>query len=305
MQKYKNLVNESIIDISKLSLETKENYDIAYDKVKQILEKINFNDKPIEIFPLGEYLSYTNVANITPYKIGYQIKVNRKDIIAKIKYNELNSKRKLSAKNHFLKNSLQTQVEKVFLNTEIAHKIYQVIKKDYPEMKVISKQNCVLLKLEDIYEFVIIVIYNFNETENESIFKYKSQKLEVDMQKYIENFNVKIAKTNELYLYVVQFLKYLEIQFYTNELKQAKAYDKLNYYENVLYNVPDNLFCNNVFDSIINALNYLRNANLKDFKAIDNKNLVKNSNELNFLKQFINYVEDNFLNISKLEEFNI
>ena len=119
-----------------------------------------------------------------------------------------------------------------------------------------------------IYQFKLVIGLSYKNEENMYGIRYYA-KNRVDIQtKYINsalnNFTLKNIETKN------RFTQYIII--FKNILKVNKKIRQIGFelVETILYNVPNNLFDENInLNSIRNIINYIRNISILNFKTLD------------------------------------
>lgn len=146
--------------------------------------------------------------------------------------------------------------------------------------------------------FKIIFAYSYkNENGKQGIIYYNNNKkfIEIEYPKLaITNYNKKSKDTKNLYHAIVLMFKNAFM-----EQKQITDYLPSEVFETLLYNVPNKLYVGYDNTTIINIINYLRNADLNSFITIDEQDYAFTSKYKGFSKIYAKHVikqVENFFN---------
>ena len=296
---------DSILDdVFEISENSTKNFNEFYDGIVRAIQngfaKTDINVDKFFIYPIGEYDYGTTIEELIPYKIVFEYSCKKSKLTQRINYLKLRAKKKLSMKNQIIMKSMEDSTSKVFTNSELAQLIENFIKKSDLEAMTTIKQNSVLIRIkreEKIYDFVVIIAYKFEKEEdldiegNNIVFKYKSQTYEMDYEKFITNLETKQEETNGIYLDMIVLYKYMEFYLLLENKVNYKTLTEFNLYENLLYNVPNDLYTEDLYQTTINTLNFIYNANPKNLITVDGGKFAKSKLEEDTFNQQRDYIK--------------
>lgn len=311
-------LEETLNDIYQISENSKNEFNKRYDEIVSALQKgfaqTNIETDYFYLYPVGEYDYGTSLEELAPYKIVFEYTCKKSKLVKKINFLKMKNKKRQSMKNKILMDSIQNDADDVFTNFELAQIIENLLKKSKLSLNTTIKQNSVFVRITEngkIYDFVIIIAYKFenednlNNENNSIIFKYKTQNFELNYEKYYQLLDNKMIETNDIFRDMIVLFKYFEFSLLINETINHKTLTEFNLYENLFYNIPNNLFVKNLYDAVINCTNYLSNINVKTLKTVDGKNLINNKSDLQTYKNLIYLICNNVTLFVKSIEMEI
>lgn len=248
----------------------KEEYEKQFKKACSVLNK--FLKKSLNYISdnFGGRIGFESEI-ISDYALKSNFK-NFSNVIIKINYlapdalikNSLNKSAYKRLKDQFIvdENRIMTPNEVItFLRNELG--------KEVINCKTTSKNNILLIKIYDIRFYVVV---DFNIQNSFHIFK---RKYDLDFSLLKENYKVKDAETNGNFTKVIRFLKNIEVELAMKNMLSGVLINKMFVYENILFNVPSKLFCEEfTYLNYLNAITFLRNSLCENFVTLDGKKLL-------------------------------
>lgn len=138
----------------------------------------------------------------------------------------------------------------------------------------ISKNKITIISVNDFGVKINLYPVYLQNDGNYRLYKYKSQEYtDIDFIKRFDNINKKYIKTDGLNIQLRIFNNLFYNLFDTNANQI--------FMESLLYNCPSSLFTNNIINSTIGILNYLRFNNLNEFVSVRDKNIKLFDDSLN------------------------
>jgi len=267
-----------------LVLEKLNNFLIEFlnKKIKKTNYTVGFNLNLIGDYSLNSnYMDYSSV-NI-------MIEYNTKE--DDYKYSETRAN----------KGSITKLTSDVFnLNKTIVPTISELSKLLHDELtiklknsKTYLRKNCIALKLLNYSFFIFFVNSNFNKEDYNFVIKSKDYSL--NFEKLTKNLLQKNEQTNGKFFNVIKFFKITELELMLIRKLKSKCSNILYFYENLLYNVPNELFDNDhIIDSFILVFSYLLNSNVYELKTADDKLLINDKYRLKVKPAITTIDIDNF-----------
>lgn len=272
-------------------LETeKEDYEKKYKKAYNALNKFlkksltflaeNFNNEiEFKFENISDYMLKTNFKNFSNsvIKINYIAPEN-------LIHNAKNTSAYKKLKDKFIEDT-----NKILLPNEVIKFLQSELGKEVLNCKTTAKNNVLLVK---IYDFRFYILVDFNIENSFVLFK---RNYNINQLKFSENFAKKEKETNGNFSKVIRFFKNIEVELAINNLLTNILINKIYLYENILFNVPSKLFCEEfTYLNYLNAITYLSNTNPENFKTMDEQDFSSVQN----LKDFDLFIVNNkvFLN---------
>lgn len=272
-------------------LETeKEDYEKKYKKAYNALNKFlkksltflaeNFNNEiEFKFENISDYMLKTNFKNFSNsvIKINYIAPEN-------LIHNAKNTSAYKKLKDKFIEDT-----NKILLPNEVIKFLQSELGKEVLNCKTTAKNNVLLVK---IYDFRFYILVDFNIENSFVLFK---RNYNINQLKFSENFAKKEKETNGNFSKVIRFFKNIEVELAINNLLTNVLINKIYLYENILFNVPSKLFCEEfTYLNYLNAITYLSNTNPENFKTMDEQDFSSVQN----LKDFDLFIVNNkvFLN---------
>lgn len=283
-------------------------YEGILDALNQIIST-NFPElfsvnASLKIVPAGDFLTETASQNcMIEFYVVYQIE--KKYINFSVTHQkEKRKKKRLSVYQSIVNSASETgglQAEDV--TTRIANYLRGFI---LPSQKIFAKRNQIMLKLDDTYTAKITVCYQF-ENDNLLTVRRVNTWYKFNYANYVVNIRRKDLRTDGAFTRMVRLFKALELEVVlSNKSTLILANNKMA--ENLLYNVPDEIFKqdeNNDLKVFLKVINYLYFKNIKDFKLADETNDMFGSNsayKTDHAKQLINKILFAYENFGEIIE---
>lgn len=161
----------------------------------------------------------------------------------------------------------------VFTIEELSRVFFNELTLRLKNASVFIRKNQISLKYLDFKFFIFFVSKEPLENDYEFIIKNKEFKL--NLSEMHENLLKKDAETNGNFFNLIKFYKIIELELMFNNKLVINCSKIPYFYENLLYNIPNNLIDNElIYDNFLTSFSYLLNANLKDFISADNYILI-------------------------------
>lgn len=284
LEKYNKELKSQNKNVAKVVKEL-DNYFFGFLKMAIEYVYTLYEDKNIDfsIEPCGDYYNNTYNLNISPisYLVVYNVK--RKDMQTYLNNKIL--KEKYTSKK--LKSIIGAVPEPAFpTNDEIATRIYRFMDRFIDlDNKSFCAFGTIRYGLEKAYQVKIVVAYKYED--GTYVFTDNNKVIEIDLNKIHENIRKKDKQTGKEYTKVCALFK----SFETELLCANKIEDVLmlkNYFvEQILYNVPDELFMEKDLSvKIDKIIKYLKFANVYKFKNLDDS-LITDKARISYIKKFI------------------
>ena len=250
---------ETVNQIAKILQNERLNSDF-YDEVenlmlnslKEVSSKNNLLLNQLNFFFAGDHVLNTNMLNFSPLVIFVSLKQKKEDIITYKKSQNLSK----TAQQFLTKTNVITA-------ELIAQALFESLQLELTKQdKIYIANNIIIVNVGGKIKLRIVVGYQFEEQfEYEYLGKYYTENI-------LQLFSLYDKKDEDCgYFYdFVRVLKSIELDLFQNNVVKEKSYDILYFVENLVYNIPSNLLKSEDFhNAFINGLNYLKNANIKDF----------------------------------------
>ncbi|MBE5745876.1 MAG: hypothetical protein E7359_01115 [Clostridiales bacterium] len=267
-----------------LVLEKLNNFLIEF--LNKIIEKTNYT-VGFNLNLIGDYSLNSNYMDYSSVNIMIEYNTKEDDY----KYSETRAN----------KGSITKLTSDVFnLNKTIVPTISELSKLLHDELtiklknsKTYLRKNCIALKLLNYSFFIFFVNSNFNKEDYNFVIKSKDYSL--NFEKLTKNLLQKNEQTNGKFFNVIKFFKITELELMLIRKLKSKCSNILYFYENLLYNVPNELFDNDhIIDSFILVFSYLLNSNVYELKTADDKLLINDKYRLKVKPAITTIDIDNF-----------
>ncbi|MGD9900934.1 MAG: hypothetical protein AB7S44_00135 [Spirochaetales bacterium] len=230
---------------------------IIRQSLQDLAHKHQINGDTLNCFMAGDHVLGTNLTNSSPLIMFVSYKADRATI------NAYEKAQKMSKRAKSLMGSLQNNL---ITDKKIAHLLFETLTTYFDDKTKLFVDDNIVIINDGYLKIKVIVGYNFN---GQFSYNYLGYYYEENFLKTIEAFDQKDAETNGGFYHLARLFKSMEISLMEIGALKSKIFDKLNFIEHLLYNVPSDLIKLNGEDfgaSFYKALSYLKNCNLNDFK---------------------------------------
>lgn len=280
---------DEFLEVEKEDYEKK--FKKAYNAINKFLQKsLNFLadnfDNKIEFKSelIADYLLKTNFKNFSNaiIKINYIAPEN----LIKNTQNKSAYKR--------LKDKFIDDNNKILMPNEVVKFLQEELNKEVLNCKATIRKNVMLVK---IYGFRFYILVDFNIENSFALF---NKKYNINQLKIKENLLNKDKNTNGNFSKVLRFVKNIEIELAMKNALSGVLINKIYLYENILFNVPDKLFCEEfTYINFLNAITYLTNSNPENFITLDEQKLLSCIS----LKDYNNFLTNNNIFLENIKYF--
>lgn len=266
----KKLLIDKFIDDNKddetFNLVLEKLNDFLSSFLNEIIEKTNYSVN-FKLNLIGDYYLSSNFINNNFIHIMIDYITNEEDL----KFSEKRSKKGAISK--LTTDAFNMKKNVVPTNNQLIKLLYDEFTLKLQNSKIYMRKKCLGLNLMG-YKFFIFFV-NSNQIQNEYNFIIKSKNYNFDFNLLHENLLKKNKETHGNFFKLVKFFKVVELELMILNKLTYKASNTLYFYENLLYNVPNDLLNNDlVFDNFIVSLSYLQNIDLNELKTADNIPLI-------------------------------
>ena len=256
-----------------------EQINVLLEKLNALLEEFftgileKLPSVSIKLNLVGDYSLGSNYQNIEPINIMIEYFVPSEDYQYGEKFEKKGEIGKL-LQNSFNFNGTQN----VPTSETILQSLYNYLALKSINFKVFKRKNAIYLKFFD--QIFVLFIVKKEVASKSSNFQLKGINYNFNLEKLNEKLLSKNEETGGKFFDLVKMYKVIE-----NELKLSKnllvnANRVLYLYENLLYNLPKEIFCNKVVDSLINSLVFIKNTNRENLIDAEGRNLVNDEYKL-------------------------
>lgn len=283
-------------------------YDVLMDTLENIkdIAFVDLVDGNISIIPYGDYISNTFYdGSLVEFLIVFHTSRENIDFTTPLKRITKKGKVKLSTYQQIVGAPVNHGVIQA---EEIVSRFTNYIKGVLaPSQKIYSKYNTIMIKLNKQLNAKITVCYDANFDKNKLLVRRINTWTYINPSLYLSRIEQKDKETNFQFSKFVKLFKALEIELIIAQ--ESNLLIGRNYFvENLLYNVPSNLFLDE--DSVVmnNIMFYLRNIDYEKLKLIDetyNSMFDENSYyEKKHFKQYLNKIDFSYENFEQIIEKN-
>lgn len=244
-------------------------YDILLDTLDGI-KNIAFNDLTngdISIIPFGDFITNTFYDNsLIEFLIVYHTARENIDFTVPARRITKKGKVKLSTYQQVVGAPINKgiiQAEEI--TSRFANYLKGVIA---PNQKIYCKYNTIMLKINQQLNAKITVCYDAGFDKNKLLVRRINTWTYINPYIYLDKIEQKNTETNNNYSRFVKLFKALELELIIAQ-ESKLLIGKNHFVENLLYNVPSNLFLDEDLVVINNIMFYLKNVNPKQLKLID------------------------------------
>lgn len=252
-----------------------------------------------------EYLfgtSYEDSANLRYY---ISIELFDKTENKLEKFIRTKKKRKLSTKQQLMQNISGLSAKSTPYIQDFCEKLCEELKFSRNFEGVISTNCVIMLKYKDC-NIELIICYELSP----KIISYQkgSNVFNINLFDLYNNFYNKEKVTNSNYSLMCKVYKALEKQLIYAGISEIYISQKYGLVDNLLYNVPNNLFLGDYKDIFLKTCAYLINADFKNFKTLDSNTMFNDFNyKIKVAKNLVRkimYAYNNFDKILDLSTTN-
>jgi hypothetical protein len=263
--------------------------DVLEDAISQVCKNNGLAKTNINFFISGDHMLSTNIGTTSPLIIFVSLKANKQQVLLFKKANKASQtvKRFIAA-------------QTVLTDEVLAQMLFEALTQQFDaKTKLYNTKNIIVINLENMLKIKVIVGYNF---EGSFEYQYLNNYYSENLLALIEAFDKKEATTNNFFD-LVRVFKSIELELLHLDIIKQKSYDKLNFIENIVYNVPNELLIDTDFSrAFLKSLNYLKNADFSNFKLASkneymfsaDENSLYNIREARFFIKEIDYFYKNF-----------
>ena len=289
--------------------EISNTYDVLLDTLMEIKD-IAFNDLTdgkISIIPYGDFITNTFYDNsLVEFLVVYHTSRNNIDFTVPAKRITKKGKVKLSTYQQIVGSPVNKGIIQA---EEIASKFANYLKGVIaPNQKIYCKYNTIMLRINQQLSAKITVCYDADYDKNKLLVRRINTWTYINPNIYLEKIEQKDAETNNKYSKFVKLFKALELELIIAQ-ESKLLIGKNHFVENLLYNVPSNLFLDDDLAVLNNIMFYLKNINPKQLKLIDETYdglFDENSYfEKRYYKQYINKINYAINNLEQILDNSI
>lgn len=289
--------------------EISNTYDVLLDTLMEIKD-IAFNDLTdgkISIIPYGDFITNTFYDNsLVEFLVVYHTSRNNIDFTVPAKRITKKGKVKLSTYQQIVGSPVNKGIIQA---EEIASRFANYLKGVIaPNQKIYCKYNTIMLRINQQLSAKITVCYDADYDKNKLLVRRINTWTYINPNIYLEKIEQKDAETNNKYSKFVKLFKALELELIIAQ-ESKLLIGKNHFVENLLYNVPSNLFLDDDLAVLNNIMFYLKNINPKQLKLIDETYdglFDENSYfEKRYYKQYINKINYAINNLEQILDNSI
>lgn len=282
--------------------EESNSFDVVLEKLNEVLltilneislklgEQVSFKLNLIGQHYLNTNYKYNDSAHIlidyfTNYEdLQYSQKRAQKGNIGKLYSDAFNTK-----------NNLVLTIE------ELSKVLYNELSIRFKNASVFIRKNQISINYLNYKFFIFFVNKSYISDDYE--FKIKGKEFNLNFLQTHENLLIKNNETNGNFFKLIKFYKVLELELAFNNKLLFNASKIPYFYENLLFNIPNNLINNDlVYDNFLASFSYLLNVDFKELISADKKDLISETYKIH-AKPYITNMDIN--KVLKQTEFFI
>ena len=280
-------------DFIKKENDESQSFNIVIEKINDIflpiLNKISSKLDGIVSFKLniiGDYYLASNYNLFNPIHILIDYFVKEEDLEHSQKRAQKGNVGKLYS------DAFNTKKHVVLTIEELCNVFFKELSISTKNISLFKRKNQIALNYLDYNFFVFFVNKDlFDDKEYE--FKIKSKDFKLNFTETHENLLNKNKDTNGNFFDLIKFYKVIELELMLKNQLIFNASKIPYFYENLLYNIPNNLINNDlIYDNFLASFSYLINADIKEFVSADNYILVSDIYKLHS-KPYITTIDIN------------
>jgi len=267
-----------------------DEFNLVLEKLNECLSSflneiiLNSNNEIFfKLHLLGEHFLNSNFDYENPINILIEVIYANEE-----NYNYSKAREQKLGVGKILTDAFNANKQQVYVENDLLNSLYKnfILKGD--TFKAYKRKNCVYLKFLD-YKFVLFFLTN-NNSQNFN-FTIKGSEYNLNLDETHKNLTEKNSQTNGKFFNLIKFYKIIEKELFLIDKLKFEPSRILYFYENLLYNVPNELLNNNyIYDNFIESYNFLLksylNNSLENFISSDNKTLINDNYKL-FAKYYI------------------
>lgn len=310
----KELLNnlfEIINDKDKQSMAQVANfYDTLIDALNNIKNMAfsDLTDGYISIMPYGDFITNT-FFDVSPVEILiiYHTSKDNIDFTTPIKRITKKGKVKLSTYQQIVGSPVnQGKIQAEEIIARFSSYLKGLLA---PSQRIYSKYNTIMIKLNAQLNAKITACYDANFDNEKLLVRRINTWAYINPSKYLPKIEQKDIETNFLYSKFVKLFKALEIELIIAQ-ESSLLIGKNHFVENLLYNIPSNLFIANDDEATMkNIMFYLKNINPNKLELIDETYDSmfdeKSYYEKKHYKQYLNKINYTYENFEQIIEKTI
>ncbi len=267
-----------------------EEFNLVLDKLNEFLmpffehvvkdnnNLIFFKNKVIGDYKIGSNYEYYDFCYIM-FEVFY---ANENDL----EYN--NSRQQKSEIGKLLSDSFNFNNNVLPTTTNLQNALFKYLVLKGSNFKVFMRKNYIYLKFLD-YKFCLF--FNAQKASSSEVnFNLKGKTYNFNLDLMNKNLLEKNEKTNGHFFNLIKFFKVIEKELTLINKLEICAGKNLYFYENLLYNIPNELLNNNVYDDFMLSYNYIltkyKQNKLDEFVDGANLKLIDDNYKL-FAKHYI------------------
>lgn len=288
----------------KSSVQISKNFEVLLNTLNDI-KNIAFNDLTdgkISVIPYGDFVTNTFYDNsLIECLIIYHTSRDNIDFTTPVKKFTKKGKVKLSTYQQIIGAPLNNGVIQA---EEIASRFANYLKGMIgSNQKIYCKYNVIMLKINEQLNAKITVCYDADYDKGKLLVRRVNTWTYINPFIYLKKIDQKDHETNYNYSKFVKLFKALELELIIAQ--ESKLLIGTNHYvENLLYNVPSNLFLDEDIAVMNNIMFYLKNINPNQLKLVDETyDYLFDENsyyERQYYKQYLNKISYAFNNIAQI-----
>lgn len=255
-------ISKEIINTITKNLKEEQINVLYYEQLDNVLNEVLDNIKAekglqndvLTCLFTGDHMLDTNLGNNSPITYFVAYKGNKQKILEQQSMQNLKKRLK--------KSIIENKKNNITNDKAVAQLIFNKLITYFDNTsRLYIKDNVIVLNIENEVRAKIIIGYNF---DNPVEYNYLDGYFKEDLLKFVTAINKKEDATKNFKL-MIKFLKSIELELINKNFLNIKLHDKLNFYEHLIYNVPNELLKGEFDEAYIKTLNYLANANLLKF----------------------------------------
>lgn len=252
---YKDIIDEFI---KEEDCEIQKSTELALEKLDDLLDDFftqtfqNFSQIAFKTNLIGDYAIGSNYLDVEPIHFLIEYFVSNENYSQGEKYNKKGDIGKLLQSSFNFNTEIAPTIDVVLNN------LYNFLSLRLPKSSVYIRKNAIYIKF--LGKLFVISLEKKNFSEKRNIFILKGINYDLNIFEINANLLQKNKETSGRFFDLVRLYKVVEneLKLFNNLLFRGNKI--LYFYENLLYNIPNGLFCENVTESLLNSVFYLKNV---------------------------------------------